>query len=144
MVLTAPGIPLRLSAQTPNRNWCEFTVPHGFEYHLLQGKACGKGSKDFITATQALEAGKRQALGTEALIKVRSQSIPLLSQRHPWGRQASPLSHRLPPFYPRTTATTKSLVRTRALLRASSSRASSCGSTRGDDSTHVHPPRAVL
>lgn len=76
MVLTAPGIPLRLSAQTPNCNWCEFTVLHSLECHPLQGKVC-EGSKDFITPTQALEAGNRQALGTKALIKVRSRSIPL-------------------------------------------------------------------
>lgn len=89
MVLTAPGIPLRLSAQTPNRNWCEFTVPHGFEFHLLRGKACGEGSKDFITPTQASEAGKRQALGTEALIKVRSWSTLYCSADAPWTNTAS-------------------------------------------------------
>lgn len=77
MMLTAPGIPLRRSAQTPDRNWCEFTVSHSLECHPLQGRVCGEGSKDFITLTQALEAGKRQALGTKALIKVRSRSIPL-------------------------------------------------------------------
>lgn len=84
MVLTAPGIPLRLSVQTPSRNWCEFTVPHGFEFHPLRGKACGEGSKDFITPTQALEAGKRQALGTEALIKVKSWSTLYCSADAPW------------------------------------------------------------
>lgn len=38
MVLTAPGIPLGLSAQTPNCKWCEFTVPHGFECLRPQGR----------------------------------------------------------------------------------------------------------
>lgn len=110
MVLTAPGIPLRLSAQTPNHNWCEFTVSHSLECHPLQGKVCGEGSKDFITPTQALEAGNRQALGTKALIKVRSRSIPLPPSQWPLGRQILLPSHKLPPFYPQITATTKSLL----------------------------------
>lgn len=107
MALTAPGIPLGLSAQTLGCSWCEFSVPHGFELHPLQGKACGEGSKDFITPTQALEAGKRQAVGTQALIKVRSWSIPLPPQQHSLGRQILLLSHKLPPFYPQTTETTE-------------------------------------
>ena len=76
MVLTAPGIPLRLSARAPSCHWCELAVPHGFELHPLRGKACGEGSRDSVTPAQALEVGKRQALAVEALIKVRSRSIP--------------------------------------------------------------------
>lgn len=106
------------STWNPPQTVCTDTQPqlvwihrfHSLECHPLQGKVCGEDSKDFVTPAQALEAGNRQALGTKALIKVRSRSIPLPLWQCPLGRQMLLPSHKLPPFYAQITTTTKSLL----------------------------------
>lgn len=78
MVLTAPGIPLGLSAQTPTASDANSPCPMALNATGRKaGGACGEGS---ILPTQALEAGNRQASGHRSP-KLRSEAG--LSLYHP-------------------------------------------------------------